>query len=529
LTSLAQSGCGAITVRPIDEKQRQTLVEGYLSRTKKPFDKKGASKLVKSERSANPQFLLDTLVEIDSIGVLDGTATAEPMLYYLEAENLQVLSEKAIYRWESAYNGKIIGGSLVRDVLTCIFSSRYGLRRSELAEMLGLKQMQLSPLLRRCSHFIGTCAGLLTFQSHSLREAIRRRYLPSPDAEASAHEFLATYFEDPASGPIARRVDELPWQILQVGDTERLLKTITKAAVFMELWDGDRRSDLWSYVARLEDKDALQNLGHHCKTSIISYDNTEPKPEAEDVALLSHKMGVFLAEVGFLEVSSQILTKTLDSWGTLIDEDDARTANTLEALAKVLANMRSPNAEKMFERAVQIRQRLGKSTGPSLEFAVLCNDYGLYQKRQGKHAEAVRLFMRAVDIWSRHNGPEHLTVANANLNLCTACYAMGHLQQAKEHAKTALDIRKSNVGDNHPLYAEALVNLAAVGLASEHESRNKKEAERQLQLGVAILERTRGGQHQDTQWAKSFLPKEELDDEDDEDDEDESELKVFPG
>eukprot|EP00961_Rhodomonas_salina_P297873 3937574-Rhodomonas_salina.1 len=121
---------------------------------------------------------------------------------------------------------------------------------------------------------------------------------------------------------------------------------------------------------------------------------------------------------------------------------------------------------------------------------------------------------------------------------------MGHLQQAKEHAKTALDIRKSNVGDNHPLYAEALVNLAAVGLASEHESRNKKEAERQLQLGVAILERTRGGQHQvslrrvhatllrdthDTQWAKSFLPKEELDDEDDEDDEDESELKVFPG
>lgn len=31
-------------------------------------------------------------------------------------------------------------------------------------------------------------------------------------------------------------------------------------------------------------------------------------------------------------------------------------ATRLEALAKVLANMRSPNAEKMFERAVQIRE-----------------------------------------------------------------------------------------------------------------------------------------------------------------------------
>ncbi len=54
-------------------------------------------------------------------------------------------------------------------------------------------------------------------------------------------------------------------------------------------------------------------------------------------------------------MASQLLLKAMDAWGTLMDEDDARTAATAEALAKVLANMRSTGAAKFFERAVQIR------------------------------------------------------------------------------------------------------------------------------------------------------------------------------
>eukprot|EP00961_Rhodomonas_salina_P126411 1703228-Rhodomonas_salina.1 len=41
--------------------------------------------------------------------------------------------------------------------------------------------------------------------------ALLTRRLLGSDAEASAHEFLATYFEDPASGPIARY---LPMRVL---------------------------------------------------------------------------------------------------------------------------------------------------------------------------------------------------------------------------------------------------------------------------------------------------------------------------
>jgi hypothetical protein len=82
--------------------------------------------------------------KLQAIGVLDGTATAEPILFYMEADNLTMVMEKCLYRWESAYNGKLVGGSLVRDVLTCVYASRLGLRRSELLEMLQLSTAQVT-------------------------------------------------------------------------------------------------------------------------------------------------------------------------------------------------------------------------------------------------------------------------------------------------------------------------------------------------------------------------------------------------
>merc|ERR550514_524639 len=109
----------------------------------------------------------------------------------------------------------------------------------------------------------------------------------------------------------------------------------------------------------------------------------------------------------------------------------------------------------------------------------------------------MRLFIRAQDIWTRVWGQNHLMVANALLNLCTVCYAVGSLQQAYDYAEQAKEIRRDAVGPNHPLYAEALVNLAAVELARDRGGRMRKEADQQLWQGIGIFERTRGGQHPD--------------------------------
>ena len=505
LTSLAQRGCGAITVWPITEQQRQLILDTYLANHKKNLDKKGHSRLVKSERTSNPAYLVSTLEEIRSIGVLDGVATLEPILFYLEADNLGLLMEKALYRWETAYNGKIAGGSLVRDAMTCIWASRFGLRRAELTRMLNVNCAQISPLLTCCSEFITQYAGFCNLSSQTLYETVQRRYLPSPDAVSQVHIFLADFFNHPQNCTVSRRIDEVPWQITKSGDTEKLCKFITDPEIFLRLHIQERRRDLWKYLSFLEQQNAHRNLGTYCKMSSLFMEQKEPMPELTFLAFLNHSLGSWLAEVGFMDVATQLLLKAIELWMKCVDGDDSRMADTTEALAKVLANSQSPEAEKYFERALQIRTRLGANQGPSVELATLCNDYGLYQKRVGRFAESLRLFLRASDVWTRVLGPEHMSVSNANLNLCTASYAMGNLQQAEEYAQSCLMIRKSILGTVHPLYAEALCNLAAVELARGRTGRPRKEAEKQLREAISILETTRGNRHPDTLWARSFL------------------------
>ena len=85
------------------------------------------------------------------------------------------------------------------------------------------------------------------------------------------------------------------------------------------------------------------------------------------------------------------------------------------------------------------------------------------------------------------------------------------MSQAHDFAQQALETRKTAVGHNHPLYAEALVNMAAVQLARHAAGRARKEAEKHLWEGIGIFERSRGGQHPDTLWARSFVGDEEQD------------------
>ena len=329
-------------------------MNAYLGRSRKELDKKGVQKLVSSKLCSIPQFMTKTLAEVHAIGVLDGTATLEPINYYLEADNMNILTEKAVYRWESAYNGKIIGGSLVRDVLTCLWASRRGLSRAEISKLVRLSPAQLSPLLLSVKAFLTTQAGLFNFQSQSLANTVRRRYLPTSDAEFEAHKHLASFFQDIHNATLKRRVDELPWQTAKANDPEALCKCITKANIFESLYEEEHRHDLWGYVSFLQQRDAHLNLGFHCKTSCSVFEQQDPKPQAEDLAELNHKYGTWLAEIGFVEVSLQFLTKAMEGWRVL-EEDDDRVAATCEALAKVLANMRSAEADKYFERAVSTR------------------------------------------------------------------------------------------------------------------------------------------------------------------------------
>jgi hypothetical protein len=80
-----------------------------------------------------------------------------------------------------------------------------------------------------------------------------------------------------------------------------------------------------------------------------------------------------------------------------------------------------------------------------------------------------------------------LQVSTAEFNISTLCYDMGHASQASDHANNCMQIRKSNFGAKHPLYAEALVNYGAIQLVlSETASRARREAVRMIQVCMCL-------------------------------------------
>ncbi|WP_287705483.1 CHAT domain-containing protein [Microcystis sp. M42BS1] len=84
----------------------------------------------------------------------------------------------------------------------------------------------------------------------------------------------------------------------------------------------------------------------------------------------------------------------------------------------------------------------------------------LYQ--QGKYNEAIPLAQQALAIWKQQLGDNHPLIATSLNNLAALYYSQGRYSEAEPLYKQALAIHKQQLGDNHPLTAASLNNLAAL-------------------------------------------------------------------
>jgi WD40 repeat protein len=149
---------------------------------------------------------------------------------------------------------------LVKTVLTLLASARRGMSERELLDMvegvdvpITASQCDLFPVLRQLRPYLLSRAGLIDFYHRNLFKAVRERCLPSEEQQRQAHVRLAEYFNaqdywlesleeqqrraktlPPTPRPAnVRKVDELPWQLLQAVDWESSEQLLTDLA-FLE-------------------------------------------------------------------------------------------------------------------------------------------------------------------------------------------------------------------------------------------------------------------------------------------------------
>src|SRR5262249_14370640 len=118
---------------------------------------------------------------------------------------------------------------------------------------------------------------------------------------------------------------------------------------------------------------------------------------------------------------------------------------------------------------------------------------------QGRHPEAVALFKRALSIWEKLVGPDHVNVASILNNLAALYGDMGQKAQAEAFCKRAISIYEKDGVQQFDL-AKMLDNLAAL-----YDEDRVEEAEALSRRALSILETVLGPDHPDVATALSNL------------------------
>ncbi len=237
LEAMAHRPHTAVPVEPLTAAERRQILKEVPSLSAKALDSPQVQALLDNPATANPLFLLVALEELRGFGSYE-QLNRRIATFPREGETVTALFLQVIDRLEGEFDP-----AAVRDLLTLLASARRGLSDRELLDVLEGKSVPIAdsrgdlfPVLRQVRAYLQHRGPLRDFFHRNLPKAVRDMYLSADPARGAAHARLAAYFAGqdyfmesldeqrarakrlpPTPRPAnVRKVDELPWQLLQV-------------------------------------------------------------------------------------------------------------------------------------------------------------------------------------------------------------------------------------------------------------------------------------------------------------------------
>ncbi|MDD5189218.1 MAG: DUF4062 domain-containing protein, partial [Methanoregula sp.] len=239
-----------LDVEPLTVSERNALITCYLKKYHKELSQPVQEELASAPQCKSPLFLRALLEEIRIHGIFE--RLLDQTRDYLTVETVDTLYEKILARYERDYERDRPG--LVKDAVSLLWAARRGLSKPELMDLLGTDGKPLpaaywAPLYLAMEHSLVEKDGRITFFHDYLRTAVEHRYLPAVELKRTAHLRVADYFAVQPEGP--RRIEELPWQLAEAAEWDRLVALLTDPSFFMAAWDV-REYDVKRYWVQTE-------------------------------------------------------------------------------------------------------------------------------------------------------------------------------------------------------------------------------------------------------------------------------------
>lgn len=228
-----------LTVDLLSFAERTELINEYLAQYGKKLSPERVMRVVAEPQSANPLAVRILLEELRQFGVHENLD--QFIDHYLRADSISQLFSLVLDRCEADYEQMHPG--LVGQVMSSIWAARRGLSEAELLDLLGSDGVPLphriwSPLFLSLEGCFMAQGGLLSFFHDYISQAVENKYLSIDSAKEKAHLRLADYFETQEDNQ-PRKVEELPWQLAQARNWERLYHLLSDLPFFSIAWEKD--------------------------------------------------------------------------------------------------------------------------------------------------------------------------------------------------------------------------------------------------------------------------------------------------
>jgi len=468
-----------LRLKPLDSKQREQLVTGYLAKYSKTLTAAQRERIATAQQCGNPLFLRTLLEELRVFGSFE---RLDPHIdHYLDSADPRQLFERVLVRLESDH-----GRAMVRALMAALWASRRGLKESEIIAITDCSRLALSTILAALEYHLMDRDGMLAFSHAFLRDAAEARYLNFDRARPELHARLASYFRtEPDSD---RRFEELPWQLQQAGDLDGLCGFLAAPSTLAALSEEQKRYEIleyWLFVGERRHmvaiyRDSLERL------SLTEHDR-------EKLANTWGAVAAFCGLAGELDAAQDMLDEALalreEVWGS----DHPQTASTLSDLAALLFRKgQFERAEELSRRALNIRETAFGAD--HLETAESLNNLGYMLARHGYYDAADPLLRRALGVREHSLGEDDLKVATTLLDLALVLIHKQEFDGAEQLLRRALDIRQRKLGRYHPATADGLNDLA-YALAYKEDLGG---AEQMFRRALDIRERGLGPNHLET-------------------------------
>ncbi len=420
LTAFGARHFADVRLRPLNEAERRTIIRAVPRLVAKTLDERQIDALLANPATQNPLFLTVALEELRGYGSferLNQMIAALPR----NGDAVTKLFVQVFVRLEEEFNRPLVERAL--RLLAC---SRRGLSGPELVELtrdLGGQADDLYPVLRQLRPYLQVRDGLFDFYHLSIRRAVESRYLlwhaeedqrdpwarwnperqppasPPTEPEKETRRRLIDFF---AADFTWRSVEELPWQLAQLREWQRLFGVLGDLPFFAAAWEADpfEVRATWSLV---------KNAGG--LEPIEAYRPALADPARQDPGAL-WRLAQYLEASGYGPA-------VLPLWSHFVDHfrrsgDDTRLASSLMSRAMILKATGDPDgATRLNGEAEAICRRLDDFAGLSRCLSVQAQIVG----DAGELDAALRLFGEVDALCRRLNDPAGLATNLLNQGL----------------------------------------------------------------------------------------------------------------